>query len=181
MNRSRSPFWSAALALAAACPGVAQQQPTSLAALTQRADVIALASVTNSVLAQPQLRRVVLRSDEVLKGALGATFTLTEPAGRCCGRSLFTLQAGHARLVFLRRVGPTLHVLAGERGLVPAEPELVADVRALLDAGGGAALTNLLVQQLTATTPRVADDAAAALAAQPALSLSDPQRAEVAA
>ena len=181
MKSPRSLLLCAVAAIATTSPAPGQQQPTTLAALVRRADVVVRASVTQSLLPTPQWRRVDLRSDDVLKGTLGATFTLTEPAGRCCGRSLFALRAGDARLLFLRRVGPTLRVMGGDRGMLPAEPAMLDHVRALRDAGDGDALTRLLVQQLSADHPRIAGDAAAALAVRPALSLSVKERADVTA
>jgi len=170
-----------AATLAAAPAAAGQQQQATLAALTRRADAVVRASVTRSLLVTPAWRRVELRTDAVLKGDAPTTFALTEPAGRCCGRSLFALQAGDERLLFLRRVGPTLHLIGGERGQLPATAALAAHVRALLDAGAGVELGRLLVRQLADADPRVADDAAAALAKLPDLSLTAVERAEVAA
>ena len=179
MNPSLRMLLAAAAALSTAPTGSSQQQPSTLAALARRADVVVRASVTYSTLPTPAWRQVGLRTDEVLAGSLGATFVLTEPAGRCCGRSLFTLSAGDERLLFLRRVGPTLRVLGGERGLLPNDAALLAHVRALLRADTDDALRPLLVQQLTDKAPRVADDAAAALAVLPTLALTAAERSAV--
>ena len=98
-----------ALTAALTAPLCAQQQAATMASLAARADVVVRASVTYSVRPTPQWRQVGLRTDAVLKGQVGQTFTLTEPAGECCGRSLFSLRVGDERLLFLRRVGPVLH------------------------------------------------------------------------
>jgi hypothetical protein len=74
-------------------------------------------------------------------------------------------------LAFLRRRGPAWHVVGGPRGLLPATAEVVAHVRELAVHRSGPARTALLVAALDAPEPRIADDAALALAAQPALAL----------
>ncbi|MCK5942764.1 MAG: hypothetical protein KAI24_12380, partial [Planctomycetes bacterium] len=157
----------------------AQDQATTLAALAARADVVVRATVTGSVHPTADWHQLTLRSDDVWKGAAAATFTLTEPAGRCCGRSLFALGVGDQRVLFLKRTGPLLHTLGGGRGVLPTTPELVAHVQALLQAGTTNALGQLLVQNLDHGEPRIAHDAAQALATLPNLALTATERSAV--
>lgn len=175
MNRIRLTI--ALLAAAMAAPATCQEQAATMAALAQRADVVVRASVTYSTLPTPTWRQVGMRTDAVLKGQVGATFTLTEPAGECCGRSLFSLQAGDERLLFLRKVGPVLHPLGGGRGVLPATPALIAHTGALLQTETTNALGHLLAQSLASPEPRISHDAAMALAVLPNLSLSATDRA----
>ena len=157
-----------------------QDQATTLATLAQRADLVVRATVTQSVHPTPQWHQLTLRADAVLKGAVGATFTLTEPAGRCCGRSLFALQVGDERVLFLKRVGPVLHTLGGGRGVLPTTPALLAHTEQLLQASTSNALGHLLAQNLEHAEPRIAHDAALSLAVLPNLSLTPAERSAVA-
>ncbi len=168
---------SAALLLTLAAP--AQDQATTLLALAQRADVVVRATVTETLQPTPQWLQLTLRTDAILKGAASATFQLTEPAGRCCGRSLFALQAGDARLMFLKRTGPTLHTLGGGRGAMPATADVVEHTRSLLQAESSSAVARLLAQSLGHSEPRIAHDAAAALAALPDFALTPSEREAV--
>ena len=166
-----------ALTAALTAPLCAQQQAATMASLAARADVVVRASVTYSVRPTPQWRQVGLRTDAVLKGQVGQTFTLTEPAGECCGRSLFSLRVGDERLLFLRRVGPVLHPMGGGRGVLPATPALLTHAAALMQAETTNALAHLLAQSLASSEPRISHDAAMALAALPNLTLSAADRA----
>ena len=159
----------------------AQDQATTLLAACRGADVIACATVVQATDPSPDWHRLQFTVTQQLKGAPLATVTLMEPAGPCCGRSLFALQPGDHRLLFLRRVGATLHPFGGARGVLPAEPQLLAHVQALLAAPDDAAVARLLAQNLTATAARIADDAAHALAAMPQLALPAAERDMVAA
>ena len=58
-----------------------QEQATTLATLAQRADVVVHAAVSAASNPTPAWRQLTLRTRHVLKGSVGATFTLTEPAG----------------------------------------------------------------------------------------------------
>lgn len=160
---------------AAAAPlAVAQEQATTLAAACDRSDVVVLATVTAVADPSPAWHRLVWRTDEVLAGQIGATLTLLEPAGACCGRSLFALGLGDRRLLFLRRAGQTLHPFGGSRGVVVPTAGILAHARALLAAPAPAARAALLAASLGHAEPRVALDAAHALAAMPALELGPP-------
>lgn len=159
----------------------AQDAGSTLAALAERADVVVRATVVAATDPSPQWHRMQFQTTQVLKGTAAATFELLEPAGACCGRSLFALQPGDQRLLFLRRTGQTLHPLGGARGVLPAEAAVVAHVEALLTAADAAALADVLTHGLAADAPRVADDAAQALSTLPQLDLGAPQRAAVAA
>ena len=115
----QSKYLAAALAVALTQVTPAQQQATTLSTLAQRADVVAHAAVTSASSPAPGWRQLTLRTVASFKGAAGATFTLREPEGRCCGRSLFSLQPGDERILFLSRVGATLHTMGGGRGVLP--------------------------------------------------------------
>jgi len=171
---------AALLASLFAATAAAQDQATTLLAAAQKADVVVHATVTAVTDPSPEWRRLELRVDEALKGTAPLTISLTEPGGECCGRSLFALQVGDERLMFLRRVGPTLHTFGGGRGVLPATPSLLAHTRALLATDGDdAAATALLVAHLGDEEPRIAADAAMALAAMPDLQLDGPARQRV--
>lgn len=164
--------------LAAAAAG--QDQATTLLALARGADAVVCAQVVAATDPSPEWRRLQLTTETALAGAAPASFAVLEPAGACCGRSLFALQPGDRRLLFLRRAGATWHPLGGARGVVPNEPALVAHVQQLLAAANDAALAHLLAQGLAHDEPRIADDAAHALAARPQLALTPADRAAVA-
>lgn len=158
----------------------AQDQATTLLANSQRADVVVRATVVATSDPSPDWHRLEFRTDELLKGRLGANFAVLEPAGACCGRSLFALQPGAACLLFLQRRGATLHPLGGSRGVLADDAALSAHVRALLAAPDAAATAALLANGLQSPLPRIADDAAHALASLPTLAL-DRRRRDVVA
>lgn len=166
---------NAVLALAAiallAVAARAQDGASTLSANLDAAEAVVVATVTAVHAPEPATTAVVFRVDAIVAGAAPATFALAEPAGACCGRSLFALRAGDERLVFLRRSGPTWHVLGGARGMLAARPEIVAHVRTLAAATTAAARASALVAALAHVDDRVADDAALALAARPVLAL----------
>src|SRR5690606_9106255 len=85
------------------------------------------------------------------------------------------------RILFLRRLGPTLHTLGGGRGVLAATPDLLTHVQALLAAPTTNAMGHLLAANVNHPEPRIADDAALALATLPNLSLTVLERAAVAA
>jgi hypothetical protein len=177
MNLARCSLIACALAAGAR----AQDQATTLLAEVRGADVVVRAQVTVASEPSPDWRRLQFTTELVLAGDAPATFAVLEPAGACCGRSLFALEVGDRRLLFLRRTGSTWHALGGARGVVPAEPAIVAHVQQLLEAPNAAALAHLLAQSLDHDEPRIADDAADALAALPQLSLAAADRAAVGA
>jgi hypothetical protein len=176
----QSKYLAAALAVALTQVTPAQQQATTLSTLAQRADVVAHAAVTSASSPAPGWRQLTLRTVASFKGAAGATFTLREPEGRCCGRSLFSLQPGDERILFLSRVGATLHTMGGGRGVLPPTPALTAHTRALLQAPTTNALGHLLAQHIDDEEPRIAHDAAMALATLPSLALTATERSRVA-
>ncbi|HEX6810244.1 MAG TPA: hypothetical protein VF384_01360 [Planctomycetota bacterium] len=171
-----------ALSVATACallltaPAAAQEQATALATAARAAAAVVRATVVEATDPSPEWHRVQFRSVEVLKGAPGATFTLLEPAGACCGRSLFALQPGQACLLFLRRSGAVLHPFGGSRGVLPDAPDIVEHVRAVLQTSSDRELASLLARNLAHAEPRIADDAAHALAVLPALELTTVER-----
>jgi hypothetical protein len=170
---------AALLAVAVAVAGRAQDGASTLAANLDTADAVVVATVTEHENAPQDMLRVRMAVTTTVAGSPPAAFTLVEPAGACCGRSLFALQQGDVRLAFLSRRGPTWHVVGGPRGLLPATAELVAHVQALAAHRSGPARTALLVAALADDEPRIADDAALALAAQPTLALDAQARAQV--
>lgn len=147
----------------------AQQQATTLWHLAARADAVVVAEATAATDPSPDWHRVEFRGLDVLKGEPGERFALLEPAGRCCGHALFAVVPGQRYVLFLARNGRTLHPLAGDRGVEADSPELVAHVRALLRADGPLAAARELALGVAAGNERVAQDAALALAAVPAL------------
>ncbi|MGE3173084.1 MAG: hypothetical protein AB7O97_10710 [Planctomycetota bacterium] len=154
--------------LAALLP--AQQQATTLALLSQQAAVVAVARATAATDPSPEWHRVEFRTVEVLRGAVDESFALLEPAGRCCGRALFAVEPGQELLLFLDRRGAALHPRAGDRGVLPAEPAVLAHVRDLLAAAGDdAATAGALTAGLSSPTLRVRLDAALTLPALPRL------------
>ena len=178
MNRATS--FAALAAVLLAVEARAQDQATTLAALAARADVVVRAQVLAATDPSPDWHRLTFATLELLRGTLPPQFELLEPAGACCGRSLFALTVGDQRLLFLRRTGSLLHPLGGARGVLGADAETLAATTALLGAGSDAAQKLLLLAQLGATDPRIADDAAHALAALPTLLLDRTQRQTVA-
>lgn len=158
----------------------AQDQATTLARLCKTADVIVRAKVTDAVQPTAELLQLTLQPNQVLKGQVGNTFSLIEPAGQCCGRALFSLSVGDQRILFLKRVGPTLHTLGGGRGVLPATVDLGTHVQALLAAPSNNATAHLLAGNISHQEPRIADDAALALAVHANLSLNPAERAALA-
>jgi hypothetical protein len=182
MNRHLANFVSFGTALALlAGLAAGQDQATSLCALSRQADVVVRATVVRATDPSPEWHRVEFRRDEALRGDPGLLFTLLEPAGACCGRSLFALQPGNTCLLFLQRRGPALHPLGGARGVAEDSPELTSHVRSLLATADDAARSRLLVAALPSPHPRIAADAAHALAALPGLQLGAAERATIAA
>lgn len=157
----------------------AQSQATSMARLCQKSDVVVRATVISSVQPTAQLQQLTLQPQQVLKGQVGASFTLSEPAGKCCGRSLFALTVGETRILFLKRLGPTWHTLGGGRGVLAATPDLLTHVQALLAAPTTNAMGHLLAASVNHVEPRIADDAALALATLPNISLTPLERSAV--
>lgn len=159
----------------------AQDQASTMTRLGQKADVVVRATVTSAVQPTAQLLQLTFQPDQVLKGQLNGPFTLTEPAGKCCGRALFALQVGESRILFLKRLGPTLHTLGGGRGVLPVTPDLLTHVQALLAAPTTNAIGHLLAASVNHVEPRIADDAALALATLPNLALTPLERSAVVA
>lgn len=168
------------LAFALTWPVLAQGQATTLWEACQKAQVVVRATVLAASDPSPDWHRLSFRTNEVLAGSLGAEFVLLEPAGACCGRSLFAMAPGEQYLFFLQRQGPTLHSFGGSRGILAEDAALTAHVRGLLQAATPAATTEVLVQGLSAELPRIAEDAALALASLPQLRLSAGQRNRIA-
>ena len=157
----------------------AQDQASTMALLCQKADVIVRGTITGSHYPTAQLHQLTIRTDQVLKGNVSAQFVLTEPAGQCCGRSLFALTVGESRILFLKRIGPILHTTGGGRGVLAATSDLLAHLQSLLAANTTSALGHLLAANLNHAEPRIADDSALALATLPSLSLTVTERSTV--
>ncbi|MFN9334692.1 MAG: hypothetical protein ACK6D1_19055 [Planctomycetota bacterium] len=167
------------LASLAAAPVRAQDGASTLAANLDAADAVVVANVAEHAVSPEGLLRVRMVVAATLTAGAPAAFPLVEPAGACCGRSLFALQPGDTRLAFLRRQGATWHVFGGPRGLLPSTDAIVAHVRRLATHRSGPARTTVLLEALTAAEPRIADYAAWALAGQPDLALDAAGRARV--
>lgn len=147
----------------------AQQQATTLWHLAARAHAVVVAEAMAATDPSPDWHRVEFRGIDVLKGEPGTRFSLLEPAGRCCGNALFAVVPGQRYVLFLARTGQTMHPLAGDRGVESESAELVAHVRALLQAAGPEAAARELAVGVAAANERIAQDAALALAAVPVL------------
>ncbi len=157
----------------------AQQQATTLARAVDRAPVVVVATVTAATDPSPMWHRLEWRTDRVLKGQVAPTFALLEPAGACCGRSLFALRTGEQRLLFLDRRGPRLHPFGGNRGVLSVDASLLAHVQALLLNDTPATRGRLLARSLDHPSARVAMDAALALTELPSLDLDASSRGHV--
>lgn len=177
MNRLRCLL--ASLGLVFAAPTPAQDQATTLLGLLRAADAVVAAEVTAATDPSPDWHRLVFQTLTTVRGPAPESFVILEPAGACCGRSLFALHVGDRRLLFLRRQGATWHLQGAARGVLPFTTEVVAHVQALRDATDERALTHLLTQSLAHAEPRIADDAAHALAARPRLVLAPGDREAV--
>lgn len=169
------------LACTAAAPTSAQDGASTLAALVDGADAAAVATVVAREETPTAVLLVRLQTTTALAGAAPATFALSEPAGACCGRSLFALQPGDVRLVFLQRRGAGWHLAGGPRGMLPATAAVLAHVQSLLAARTGAARSAALLAALDHDEARIADDAATALGCQPGLALDADGRQRIAA
>ncbi|MEO6593275.1 MAG: hypothetical protein ABIP94_00820 [Planctomycetota bacterium] len=154
----------------------AQDQATTLCAASQRARAIVRATVVVATDPSPLWHRMLFRTDEVLKGPMPDEFSLLEPAGACCGRSLFALRVGDACLLLLEQRGPALHPFGGSRGVLADNPVVVSHLQALLQAQNDSQRAALLAASLDDPEPRIANDAAAALAVLPQLALSSAGR-----
>ncbi|MCU0863807.1 MAG: hypothetical protein MUC36_08455 [Planctomycetes bacterium] len=154
---------------------VAAQDLTLLAA-ARGAEFVVQATVLAASDPSPDWHRLEFRTEAVLKGDAPREFRLLEPAGACCGRSLFALQPGQSVLLFLRRSGPNLHPYGGARGVLPADPSVRTHVQQLLATTDGPATARLLAAALQSNEPRIADDAAQALATLPVLQLPNAER-----
>ena len=157
----------------------AQDQASTMARLCQNADVIVRGTVTGSHYPTTELHQLTIKPNQLLKGNVSTQFVLTEPAGQCCGRSLFALMVGETRILFLKRIGPTLHTTGGGRGVLAATSELLTHVENLLATSTTSDLSHLLAANLNHGEPRIADDAALALATLPDLSLTVSERSTV--
>lgn len=177
MNRSLA----CCLSLALLAGATAQDQASTLFACSQDAAVVVRATVLFGDDPSPAWHRLHFRADEVLKGTLGAEFLLLEPAGACCGRSLFAMQTGDRCLLFLQRRGATLHPFGGSRGVLADTPTLVQHVRDLLAAASQGSVAAVLAENLAHAEPRIRSDAAHALAVLPQLQLSATHRGNVTA
>src|SRR5690606_28187413 len=103
----------------------------------------------------PEWHRFEFVTERALRGRPGDRFAVLEPAGACCGRSLFALQTGDRCLLFLRRTGALLHPLGGARGVLPADAAVVAHTEALLAAADDRQRTALLAAALGSDAARV--------------------------
>lgn len=166
------------LLLATSTPG--QGQATTLTRLSQRADVIVVATVSTTLQVSPEWQQVQFQTGQAIKGQIASQFILREPAGKCCGRGLFDLIPGNTRLLFLKRVGPTLHPIGGHRGILPSSSELLHHVQSVVTAPTTNQLARFLAANINHVDNRIANDATLALATLPNLSLTPIERLHVA-
>ena len=156
-----------------------QQEATTLAALSNKADSIVVATAVAATDPSPEFHRVEFRTEQTLKGPVAGNFAVIEPAGRCCGRALSTLAVGDRVLAFLSLRGGALHPLGGDRGVLRASDGLVTHVQDLLQPASSERKGALLANALASTEPRVRADAALALAQLPAVPLDSASHAKV--
>ena len=158
------------LLLSLVTPLATQDEASTLARLTDRADAIAVVRALTLRDVNGPLLGVVFATQRVLHGEVPGTFELREPVQRGCGRALFGVLPGAAHLAFLRRhEGGWQLVHSGARALPALEPQLVPHVESLLRASDPARRARLLGAALASETPRIRTDAALALAHQPGL------------
>ncbi|MEM7205276.1 MAG: hypothetical protein AAF628_33785 [Planctomycetota bacterium] len=139
----------------------AQDAGTTLAALVDRAAVVAVASTEGVALPTPQLA-VRFQIQQTLRGAGPGNVVLREEGGRCCGRALHGLSGGQF-VMFLEQRAGAWHLVAGPRSLVPARTDVVAHVRALVATRSDAARLRVVAEGLEARDQRVRRDAALTL------------------
>jgi hypothetical protein len=156
-----------------------QQEATTLAALSNKADSIVVATAIAATDPSPDFHRIEFRTEQSLKGTVSGTFAVLEPAGRCCGRALGTLAIGDRVLAFLSQRGGALHPLGGDRGVIQGSDALIAHVQSLLQSGTPDRKGALLATALTSADARVRADAALALAQLPTAPLDAASQAKV--
>lgn len=156
-----------------------QQEATTLAALSIKADSIVVATAIAATDPSPNFHRIEFRTEQNLKGTVNGSFAVLEPAGRCCGRALGTLAIGDRVLAFLSQRGGALHPLGGDRGVIQTSDALVLHVQSLLQSATPDPKGNVLASALASTDARVRADAALSLAQMPIATLDAASQAKV--
>ncbi len=150
--------------LALAATPAAQDEATTLARLADRAAHIVVGRVVASIPDGHGDRVVTFRTLELLRGDVGAQWTLREPDGDACGRALRGLLPGAACIAFLDAAEPAALVVPGPRAIPLLDPELRAQLRTLLATPDEAARLGLFAAALQSGSARVRADAAESLA-----------------
>jgi hypothetical protein len=152
----------------------AQAEATTLAALALESDHVVVARATHRTDPDASVVRIAFERVEDLKGTAPLQFSLSEPAGACCGQLLFTIDPGEQLVLFLDRMGPRLHLHGGSRAGVEATAAVVDHVRGLCSTTDPMLRAGLLADALAAEDARVRTDAALALASAPVLPQAAP-------
>ncbi len=169
----RSPI-SVCLLFLCAAKAVAQDDQSTLAALLDRADAVAVARAVRIDTSDAAVLRVVLAVEERLRGDLPTTVQLSETRGRGCGRALTAVVVGQRFLTCLVRQADGLALVAGgARALPLASGPALAHAHALLAASDVASRLTVLIGALTARDDRVRTDAALDLPTQANLEQAD--------
>ncbi len=151
----------------------AQEDATTLAGLCGDAGLVVLVDVLARIDPTPDTHAMRFAPRLVLKGQDPGLFEVREPAGACCGRTLFGLLPGSRHLLFLRAHDGAFHLQGGARGLAGGDAATVGHVQALL-AADGAARTALLASTLEHGDARLRRDAALSLWRLPELASAPP-------
>lgn len=158
--------------LVLAASGSGQDTASTLSAMAERADVVAVADLV----APPNgnagtlTARFVVRS--TLKGAAPQLIELSEPAGHACGRALTGVRG--RTMLFLQMVDGELElVVSNSRSIVPYSDALRRHVAGLVAARRPEERLSALAEGLGSPERRVRGDAALALPYAPGLEAAD--------
>ncbi len=152
----------------------AQNQASTIARLTDTADVISKVRVL-AVNGRDSARiTVVFRGTTSLLGKAPGTFELSEPGWRTCGRALYGMVPGSSYLAFLKHEAGTVRLkMPSARCLIGLSPELLDHVRALSRSKTGASRIAILAKALSSAQQRIREDAALACTTTPYLAKAD--------
>ncbi len=156
----------------------AQRELGTLEHMSRRADFVLVAKVSRSWI-ESERRHVRFQIQDRLKGRIGDTIVLSEAAPgnlkdtRFCGSAIAFLSSTKNYLLFLKGSENAPRLLAGERSVVEDSKSRRAAIAALLRTKNSRDRARILVSQLGAKDPRIAQDAALALPILPGLETSD--------
>jgi hypothetical protein len=157
----------------------AQRELGTLEHMSRRADFVLIAKVSRSWI-ESDRRFVRFQVQDRLRGRIGDSLVLNEAAPlslqdkRFCGSAIAFLSPQKSYLLFLKGHEKSLHLLAGERSVIEDSMSRRAAISALLRTKSPRDRARILVSQLGAKDPRIAEDAALALPILPRLESCDP-------